>query len=655
MQTLVPDTFARHWEETLQFLTIVTEHWPAHLDEHGLVSKMRHDKHQVLAQAKRLRAAPPAAPVIVAGVMSSVPAVTELLSVVAGLPNGALVLPGLDQSLDDESWNAIVPAHPEHPQFGLKKLLDALGVRREDVLPLPGPAPDAPQRARASLVSEAMRPARTTERWHRFMAGIRSKEMAQALAGVAILEAPGAEDEAEAVALILREVVETPGRTAALVTPDRELARRVAARLATWDLHVEDFGRAAAGPDPGRRLPRSRHRGGGDAAAAGGADGAAQASAVPARHGRGRAAPRLAHARAGRLPHCLFRRRAGRRRSRAGEGAGGHARQEAPPAGRPPPRSRRLEGRAQPAAPPRQGAGAAGAAVRVLAQDQPGDAGGGPHRRRRGLGQARRGGGRRAAVGRRRRRGGLQVPGLAQRRGGHRAGHAGGRLSGVLSQPGRGGDGAAAGADASAHLHLGALRVAPAAPRRGDPGLAQRGHLAAGRRSRPLAQPADAAGAGPAGAGGAHRRRRAHLHLAARRRARVSHARRQDRRRADGALALAAAAAGTAGRRRRRPWGCGAVRPAVARLGTRAQRAGRPGEAGARTRAQARAGAPAAPAQRHRDRALDRQSVRRVRRAHPGARGAAGAGPAARRRAARPDRARRARPLRAAVPGPAAT
>ena len=243
MQSLVPDTFARHWERTLRFLTIVTEAWPAHLDEHGLVSKMRHDKHLVLAQARRLKAAPPGAPVIVAGVMSSVPAVTELLSVVAGLPNGAVVLPGLDQALDEESWNAIVPAHPEHPQFGLKKLLDALGVRREDVQLLPGPAPDAPRRARAALVSEAMRPARTTERWHRFLtvgAGAGSKEMGEALAGVAVLDAPGAEDEAEAVALILREAVEAPGRTAALVSPDRELARRVAARLATWDLHVED-------------------------------------------------------------------------------------------------------------------------------------------------------------------------------------------------------------------------------------------------------------------------------------------------------------------------------------------------------------------------------------------------------------------------------
>lgn len=240
MQSLVPDTFAAHWERTLEFLRIVTEHWPAHLAQHGLVSKMQRDKQQVLALAQRWREAPPVAPVIVAGVMSSAPVVTELLRVVAGLPNGALVLPGLDQSLDAESWDTIVPAHPEHPQFGLKKLLDALEVRREDVLPLPGVAPTAAERQRAHLVSESMRPARTTERWHQFTAAADAREMAQAVAGLAVLEAPSGEDEAEAVALILREAVETPGRTAALVTPDRQLARRVAVRLEAWGLQVDD-------------------------------------------------------------------------------------------------------------------------------------------------------------------------------------------------------------------------------------------------------------------------------------------------------------------------------------------------------------------------------------------------------------------------------
>jgi ATP-dependent helicase/nuclease subunit B len=240
MQSLVPEAFAEHWERTLAFLRIVTEHWPAHLGDHGLISKMQHDKQLLLEQARRLREKPPAAPVIVAGVMSSAPVVTELLSAVAALPNGALVLPGLDQELDEESWNAVLPAHPEHPQFGMRKLLAALGVERRDVQPLPGPTLTKTQAARTALVSEAMRPARTTQRWHRFTAGAKSRETAQALGGLAVLEAPSAEDEAEAIALILRGVVETPGRTAALVSPDRLLARRVAARLAAWDLCVED-------------------------------------------------------------------------------------------------------------------------------------------------------------------------------------------------------------------------------------------------------------------------------------------------------------------------------------------------------------------------------------------------------------------------------
>lgn len=244
MRTLVPDSYSEHWGRTIEFLKIVTEHWPLLLKEHGLESAMMRNKRLVEMQARRLRDNPPTAPVIVAGVMSSVPAVTQLVQAVIGLPNGALVLPALDQSLDEESWNAILPAnpqqaaHPEHPQFGLRKMLAALGVPREDVQPLPGAG--ASQTARARLISEAMRPAGTTERWHEFTARGNANERAQALRGITVLDAPSAEEEAEVVALIMREVLETPRRTAALVSPDRLLARRVAARLAGWGVRVDD-------------------------------------------------------------------------------------------------------------------------------------------------------------------------------------------------------------------------------------------------------------------------------------------------------------------------------------------------------------------------------------------------------------------------------
>ena len=252
LEALVPDDFSAHWGLTLDFLKIVTERWPGHLEELGKVSPAGWRKRLMLAEALRLRTARPTSPTIVAGVTASVPAATALMRAVLDLENGALVLPALDQTLDESSWRAIVPAHPEHPQFGLKKLLDALGVERHAVAVLPGCAASARQAARWGFISEAMRPAGTTERWHTFLAAANAQNLGQALAGWSLVEAASAADEAEVVALILREAAEHPGRTAMLVTPDRGLARRVSVRLRTWQLDVPDLaGRALAGTELG--------------------------------------------------------------------------------------------------------------------------------------------------------------------------------------------------------------------------------------------------------------------------------------------------------------------------------------------------------------------------------------------------------------------
>jgi ATP-dependent helicase/nuclease subunit B len=238
---LVPEEHSEHWSQTLAFLQIVTQFWPAHLAENNLVSAVARRKRLIAADIERLRAKPPVAPVIVAGVTNADPAACELIRAVCALSNGALVLPALDQTLDDESWAAIAK-HPEHPQFGLKRLIDALGLSRQDITPLGGAEQTATRRARWSLACEAMRPAGTTERWHRFTASANKKDMAAALVHFSAIEAATAEEEAEVVALILREVTEMPGRTAMLVAPDRALARRVAARLSVWDIAIEDAG-----------------------------------------------------------------------------------------------------------------------------------------------------------------------------------------------------------------------------------------------------------------------------------------------------------------------------------------------------------------------------------------------------------------------------
>ena len=251
---LVPETFSEHWQRTLRFLDVMTQAWPGYLAGTGSMSAAARRNAVIRAEAERLRTVPPAAPVIVAGVTGSIPATVELMRAVAALPNGAIVLPALDTTLDDASWARIVPDHAEHPQFGLKKLLDALGCDRRAVAHL-GDVSNGASEARTRLISEAMRPAGTTALWEAFAAEARRDPATAAPQGLSLVEAPTAQDEAEAVALILREAAETPGRTAALVSPDRLLARRVAVRLEAWGITVDDSaGRPLRKTPPGTLL-----------------------------------------------------------------------------------------------------------------------------------------------------------------------------------------------------------------------------------------------------------------------------------------------------------------------------------------------------------------------------------------------------------------
>jgi len=243
LDTLVPEDLASHWAATIDFLQIVTEHWPRHLEENGLVSPVTRRNLLMAQETERLAKASPY-PVIAAGSTGTVPATARLLEAIAHLPNGAVVLPGLDFTLDDESWETL-PEHPEHPQAGMAELLRKLGMARSDVPYLPGSAPDGAARARLHLVSEALRPAETTEQWQRYLesdelAPDGRASFANALTGISLVEAPTAHDEAEAIALILRSCIAEPGKTAALVTPDRVLARRVAARLKGFGLEIDD-------------------------------------------------------------------------------------------------------------------------------------------------------------------------------------------------------------------------------------------------------------------------------------------------------------------------------------------------------------------------------------------------------------------------------
>ena len=242
LDELVPEQFDPYWQLSLRFLKIAREAWPQILAERGSIEAAERRDRLLAAEALRLTQAP-RGPVIAAGSTGSMPATAALLIAIASLPNGALVLPGLDTDLDRASWECIggraeAPGHEAaqpaagHPQFAMHMLLRRIGMDRELVVRL-----GERGRERARLVSEAFRPAATTELWtHRLEDGL----IAEALTGVTAIEAANAQEEADAIAVVLREAIDDPDARVALVTADRALARRVAAALGRWNVNCED-------------------------------------------------------------------------------------------------------------------------------------------------------------------------------------------------------------------------------------------------------------------------------------------------------------------------------------------------------------------------------------------------------------------------------
>jgi ATP-dependent helicase/nuclease subunit B len=245
---LVPDQLDKYWQHSLEFLQIARQAWPAHLDEIQRIEPAARRDLLIEAEAARLIAHHDG-PVIAAGSTGSMPATAKFLHAVSTLPQGAVVLPGLDTDLDDEAWQLVggirdaqgkftTPPASNHPQFAMHGLLHRFGIKRGDVEILGTPAP----RGRDVLVSEAMRPSNATAQWHRRLAEPTiDAQISAAMTELAVIEADNPEMEALAIAVAMREARHL-NKSAALVTPDRALARRVTAALGRWNLAFDDSG-----------------------------------------------------------------------------------------------------------------------------------------------------------------------------------------------------------------------------------------------------------------------------------------------------------------------------------------------------------------------------------------------------------------------------
>lgn len=240
------ENLSEHWLRSLQLFEMVIDRWPAELAARGRIDLAERRTRLLRGLCERWSVAPPRGFVCAAGITATAPAVAGVLRCVAGMARGLVVLPGLDLAMAEDEWQTLGPHARDpvtgrvrrsietHPQFHLKLLLERMGVGREEFSRWQaGSEHDAtPTRSRA--IATALAPAERTHHWIDVPAADRR------LSGVRMVELATPAEEAQAIAIALREALETPGRTAALVTPDRALARRVAAHCARWNIAIDD-------------------------------------------------------------------------------------------------------------------------------------------------------------------------------------------------------------------------------------------------------------------------------------------------------------------------------------------------------------------------------------------------------------------------------
>ena len=232
---------AGHWLQSIERFRGVLDQWPALLAERGQIDLAKRRSKLLHALAKRWAERPPEGFTLAAGITTSAPAVAALLRRVARLDQGAVVLPALadQRSMPDEEWDALGPdpegrAEENHPQYHLKRLLHRIGVARMEVLPWRGGGRASSSAARGRATINALTAPQFSDKWTRLPAPDRR------LTGVRLAELADPASEAQAIAIALREAIEVPGQTAALVTPDRDLAGRVSAHLERWGIDADD-------------------------------------------------------------------------------------------------------------------------------------------------------------------------------------------------------------------------------------------------------------------------------------------------------------------------------------------------------------------------------------------------------------------------------
>ena len=214
---LVPnDNLAQHWQETITFLDIIQTEWPKILKERNLIDKQDRLQHVIRIKTQEILNRKDY--LVIAGLTADLPAVAELMKAIQ--KRGDIFLDGVDQTFITSKQ--IPDKH--HPQYLIDKTIKALKIAPEKIIFKTRPC------AKEELIEQAFR----SDTWQK--TGLKE----EAFQGLKYIVSETAEQEALTIALFLRQVIQIPNKTASFVTTDRNLARRVIAKMKRWNMRLDD-------------------------------------------------------------------------------------------------------------------------------------------------------------------------------------------------------------------------------------------------------------------------------------------------------------------------------------------------------------------------------------------------------------------------------
>lgn len=239
LDDLVDIEMADHFKQSKDFLKIITEYWPQILKENGYTDPANKRRRAIETLTKAWAQNPPDSHVIIAGSTGSIPAARKLMKLVANLPKGCVVLPGLDKNMEARAW-ARIKNEDSHAQRTLHDTINEIGISRDEVISWPTYEEiDLNLENRRKLLNAALTPKEETADWLKQVEKIGKENAINGLKGLSLIEASSEDLEAAHIAYHMRKSLENEGETCVLVTPNQNIALRVCEKMAFWGVKLD--------------------------------------------------------------------------------------------------------------------------------------------------------------------------------------------------------------------------------------------------------------------------------------------------------------------------------------------------------------------------------------------------------------------------------